>query len=56
MLDSLDNLAKCSNRNNYEYTSEDVAKMLRAIRAKAKSLEQRFEEKNGTTRKDSFSF
>ena len=56
VLDSLDNLAKCSNRNNYEYTSEDVAKMLRAIRAKAKSLEQRFEEKNGTTRKDSFSF
>lgn len=52
----MENLAKCSTRNNYEYTSEDVNKMLRAIKNALKSLEQRFEEKNGVSSKDSFSF
>ncbi len=56
VLDSLDNLAKCSNRNNYEYTAEEVNKMLRAIRNTLKSLEQRFEEKNGATKQNSFTF
>lgn len=56
VLDSIDNLAKCSNRNNYEYTGDDVNKMLRAIKNTLRSLEQRFEEKNGVSGKDSFKF
>ena len=56
VLDSMDNLAKCSNRNNYEYTGDDVSKMLRAIKNTLKSLEQRFEEKNGASNKDRFRF
>ncbi len=56
VLDSMENLAKCSNRNNYEYTSEDVTKMLRAIKTTLKSLEQKFEERNGVPSKGSFTF
>jgi len=56
VLDSLDNLAKCSVKNNYEYTSEEVSKMLRAIRGKVKNLEQRFGDQNGTENKDGFTF
>lgn len=56
ILDSLDNLAKCSSKNNYEYSAEDVSKMLRAIRNKVKSLEQRFGDQDGTTKQDSFKF
>ena len=56
VLDSLDSLANCSNRNNYEYSSDDVSKMIRAIRAKVKSLEQRFGDDNGVTRSNTFTF
>lgn len=35
-------LANCSNTNNYEYTSSDVEKMLKAIKAELKLLEAAF--------------
>jgi len=35
-------LANCSNTNNYEYTSSDVEKMLKAIKAELKLLEASF--------------
>jgi hypothetical protein len=56
VLDSLDNLAKCSNRNNYEYTEAEVGKMMRAIKAKVRNLEQRYGDEVGTAKKDSFTF
>jgi hypothetical protein len=56
VLDSLDNLAKCSNRNNYEYTTEEVNKMFRAIKAKVRNMEQRFSDEGGTAKNDSFTF
>lgn len=56
VLDCLDNLAKCSSRNNYEYTTADVNKMLRAIKLKLKHLEQRFDESNGTAKHHRFTF
>ena len=56
VLDSLDNLAKCSSRNNYEYSSDEVNKMLGAIRAKVKSLEQRFNVDRPAGSKNRFSF
>lgn len=56
VLDSIDNLSKCSNRNNYEYTMDDVEKMMKAIRAKLKSLESQFEAKTGSSSKNIFTF
>jgi hypothetical protein len=56
VLDSLDNLAKCSNRNNYEYSAAEVSKMVRAIKTKVRNLEQRFGDEGGTAKKDSFTF
>ncbi len=45
VLDSIDSLAKCSNRNNYDYTDEDVTKMLKAVKEQIKILEISFTEK-----------
>ena len=56
VLDSIDNLSKCSNRNNYEYTLDDVEKMMKAIKARIKGLESQFEAKTGSGSKNSFSF
>lgn len=56
VLDSLDNLAKCSGKNNYEYSSDEVHKMLRAIKTKLRSVEQRFDENGSASKHDRFSF
>jgi len=34
VLDDIDNLCKCANKNTYEYSDEDVKKMLKAINEK----------------------
>lgn len=34
VLDDLDSLSKCANRSTYEYTDDDVKKMMRAINDK----------------------
>ncbi|MEM6737944.1 MAG: hypothetical protein AAGC64_12800 [Bacteroidota bacterium] len=34
ILKALDSLEKCSNRNNYEYSEEDVRKMEKALKDK----------------------
>ncbi len=39
VLDSIDALSKCSNKNNYEYSNEDINRMLKAIKEKVKILE-----------------
>jgi hypothetical protein len=56
VLDSLDNLAKCSSRNNYEYSQEEVSKMLNALKAKLRSVEQRFDVNRPASKKERFSF
>jgi hypothetical protein len=56
VLDSIDNLSKCSNRRNYEYTSEDVRRMLTAIKRRVRTLEQLFDNEDGGLKKDVFSF
>lgn len=56
VLDSLDNLAKCSGKNNYEYSTDEVNKMLRAIKTKLRSIEQRFDENGSASKRDRFSF
>ena len=39
IIDSLDSLSKCSNKHNYEYTKQDVDKMLNEIKSKLRSVE-----------------
>jgi hypothetical protein len=56
VLDSLENLSKCSNKNNYEYSDSDIEKMMRVIRSKVKSLEHKFEDKSGSSKSNSFTF
>lgn len=55
ILDSVDSLAKCANRNNYDYEDEDVSKMLRAIKEKIKALEASYTSNTKST-KNTFEF
>lgn len=55
VLDSLDSLSKCSNRNNYDFNEEDVTKMIKVIREKVKVLESSYTSNTKTT-KNSFQF
>lgn len=55
VLDDLDLLSNCSNKNNYEYSESDVKKMMSALRAKIKQLETSFSGQKGSG-KDSFTF
>lgn len=43
ILDGLDNLGKCSNRNNYEYSEEEVRKIFREIEHKIKEIKIQFQ-------------
>ncbi len=42
ILDSLDGLYNLANKNNYEYSMEEVRKMFEAIRAKIEDMEEFF--------------
>lgn len=42
ILDYLGLLANCSNKKNYEYSDEDVKKMLKAIKEKIRFVEGSF--------------
>lgn len=46
ILSGLDNLGKCSNKRNYEYTENDVRKIFREIERKVKETKLQFQ--NGT--------
>jgi len=55
MLDTIDSLAKCANKNNYEYGEEDISKMMRAVKEKVKLLEMAYTSKTKST-KNAFKF
>ena len=55
VLDSIDSLSKCANRNNYDFTNEDVTKMIKAIKEKVRLLESSYTSNTKTT-KNSFQF
>ena len=55
ILDDMDSLAKCSNRNSYEYSSEDITKMMKAIKEKLKVLEAAYTS-NTQSNKNTFEF
>jgi len=55
VLDSLDSLSKCANRNNYDFNEEDVTKMIRVIKEKVRLLESSYTS-NTKTSKNTFQF
>ena len=55
ILDGLDNLAKCSNKSTYEYSDEDVKKMMKAINDKVALLKASFSS-NSKPGKQTFEF
>lgn len=54
-LKSIRSLSKCSNPNNYEYSEEDLNKMVKAIKEEMRTMEALYR-KNLTNKKDSFNF
>ena len=47
ILDDINVLSNCSNRNNYEYYDGDVKRMMSAIRSQLKQLEMAFSDQKG---------
>lgn len=52
ILSSLDNLGKCSNKRNYEYSEKDARKIFREIDHKVKEIKLQFQ--GGTKTKGKF--
>jgi hypothetical protein len=42
VLDDLDSLSKCANKSTYEYTDEEIRKMIKAISDKVSLLKMAF--------------
>lgn len=42
VLDDLESLSKCANKSTYEYTEEEVRKMMRAVNDKVGQLKAAF--------------
>lgn len=55
ILDDINVLSNCSNRNNYEYSDADVKKMMGAIKAQIRQLELAFSDQKGNG-KQTFKF
>ncbi|MEL3962563.1 hypothetical protein MKZ01_15180 [Lysinibacillus endophyticus] len=43
ILDMMELLGNCSNKNNYEYTQEDVRKIMKALEEELSVLKKKFE-------------
>jgi len=46
ILENLNSLGKCSNRNNYKYSREDVRKIFDAIEKRVKTIRTLYENSN----------
>jgi len=46
ILNNFDNLSKCSNRRNYEYTEDEVRKIFREIEKKIRDTKYLFQSNN----------
>lgn len=55
VLDDLDSLSKCANKSTYDYTEEEVRKMLKAINEKVVLLKAAFSA-NSASGKQTFEF
>jgi hypothetical protein len=56
ILDKLDLLGNCSNRNNYSYEEEDIRKMFIAIKEHLRRAENKFNEELNKKSKNKFEF
>ena len=56
IIDFMDSLANCANTGNYEYTSEDVRKMFKAIKDQLGNTEAAFSKQMMKEEKNSFKF
>lgn len=54
ILEFLDSLANCSNRNNYEYNENDVKKIFNAIKDRIKTTEAAFDKELNRSAKIEF--
>jgi hypothetical protein len=55
VLDDLESLTKCANKNTYEYSEEEVRKMMKAINDKVSVLKAAFSA-GSISRKETFEF
>lgn len=55
VLDDLESLSKCANKSTYDYTDEEVRKMLKAINEKVSLLRSAFNS-NSKSGKQTFEF
>lgn len=56
IIDKLELLSNCSNRNNYDYNDEDVKKMFVVIRDQVKKAESKFNDELSKKTKRTFKF
>ena len=52
VINDLESLSKCSNKNNYEYNKADVNKMITVIRKKLKAVEELYNQKLNNLKND----
>jgi len=55
ILNDLDSLGNCSNRNNYQYDEEDVKKIFQAIEKKVKIIRDLFSNSSTIKKMNKFS-
>lgn len=56
IIDKMDLLGNCSNRNNYDFDEKDVRKMFLAIKDSMKRAEMKFEDELQKKQKRKFKF
>lgn len=56
IIDYLDLLGNCANKNNYEYTDKDVQKMFATIKERLKNAEAAYDTAITRTEKNKFKF
>lgn len=54
ILENLNNLGKCSNKSNYEYTDDEVRRIFREIDRKLREVKLQFQGKTETRSKFKF--
>ncbi|MDO6601869.1 hypothetical protein [Arenibacter palladensis] len=56
ILKGLESLEKCSNKNNYEYNSDDIRKMEKALRDKVSDVLKSFNKELDKGKNNEFKF
>jgi hypothetical protein len=52
VIDKIDNLSKCANKRNYEFTQNDIDKMFKAISDRLKNTKAKFESELSSRNKE----